>query len=64
MRDFTLITTSEVAILKVLEIALDTKLRICGIKVESHIELRKKTLKMQFQTIHEMLTRLSCNDLG
>ena len=52
------------AILKVLETALDTKLRRCGIKVESHIESRKKTLKMQFQTVHEMLTGLSCNDLG
>ena len=42
--------------LEVLETALDTKLPGCGIKAKPHIESWIKTLKMQFQTVHEMLT--------
>lgn len=50
--------------LKVLETALETKLPKSGIKAKPHIESRIKTLKMQFQTIHEMLTGPNCSGFG
>ena len=46
--------------LKVLETALETKLPGCGIKAKPHIESRIKTLKMQFRTLHDMLTGPNC----
>ena len=50
--------------MKVLEIALNTKLHGCVIKAKPHIESRIKTLKMKFQTIQEILTRPNCSGFG
>lgn len=50
--------------LRALETALETKLLACGIKAKPHIKFRIKTLKMQFRTIHQMLTGPSCSGFG
>ncbi|KAH9698492.1 DDE Tnp4 domain-containing protein [Citrus sinensis] len=50
--------------LRALQTTLKTKLPGCGIKAKPHIESRIKTLKMQFRTIHEMLTGPNYSGFG
>ncbi|KAK3212820.1 hypothetical protein Dsin_017526 [Dipteronia sinensis] len=50
--------------LKEIEKKLHEKLSGCDLLAKPHIESRKKTLKTNFQIIHDMLTRPNCSDFG
>ena len=50
--------------LKVLEGKLSTKLPNCGLRAKPHIESRLRTLKREFQILHDMLTGPNTSGFG
>ena len=50
--------------LKILEGKISTKLPNAGLRAKPHIELRLRTLKREFQVIHEMLTGPNTSGFG
>ena len=50
--------------LKILEWKISTKLPNAGLRAKPHIESRMRTLKREFQIIHEILTRPNTSGFG
>ena len=50
--------------LKILERKISTKLPNAGLRVKPHIESRLRTLKREFQVIHERLTGPNISGFG
>ena len=50
--------------LKILEGKISTKLPNAGLRAKPHIESRMRTLKREFQIIHEILTRPNTSGFG
>ena len=50
--------------LKILEGKISTKLPNAGLRAKPHIESRLRTLKREFQVIHEMLTGPNTSGFG